>query len=387
MSDMTTDMTDQQDEVEMQIRNALQHEASAYEVPDDLMVRTLEAAHDTVGLSRSREWTSWFDVRRMESLGGRRSRRAPRWIYAAVVPMLAGLFAVGNVVSNQAEQLGDKSVTGRNASRGAFNDSALNVDEQGGESAAKDVSAGTTFSGGSTERLTGSLEDSAGALADRAEAGATPQLVRTVDLEVSVGKGMFERKWAAANEVAARHGGFVSTVLSELLPTGSNGSLSIRVPASKLDPTLADLRRLGTLVRMNRSGTDVSGQLTDYEARLRNLRAQESQLLVLLKQTKRAAEVSDIRGRLDGLRQEIESVDGQRAALQRDVDTSTIQFTLRESSRSRPDPESKVERAFDRGGDAFTTTLAGSVIVAGYVGPFALLVLIAWLLRSRRRAI
>lgn len=381
---MTTDMTEAEDEVEMQIRNALQHEASAYEVPDDLVARTLEVARERVGLSWREEWAVWFDTRRMARSESRRSRQRPGWIYAAVVPMLAGLFAVGSLVSNQAERFGDESDKSSVSLQRDPTAKALTDDGQGGDTAEKRDSANAKRYE-SEQLFSGGVPGIAPAAT--AAPGTTPQLVRTVDLEVSVGKGTFEQKWASANEVAARHGGSVSTSLAELLPAGSNGSLSMRVPASKLEATLADLRRLGTLVRMNRSGTDVSGQLTDFDARLRNLRAQESQLLVLLKQTKRAAEVSDIRGRLDGMRQEIESVDGQRAALQRDVDTSTIQFTLREGPGAGSDSDSKVERAFDRGGDAFTTTLAGSVIVVGYVGPFALMVLIAWLLRSRRRAI
>lgn len=367
---MTTHTTDSNGEVEMQIRNALQQEASAYDVPTDLAARTLEAADVRTTLSWRERLAAWFDARKMPRSEGSPSRHTPQWAYAAVLPVVVGLFVVGSVLTDEGGSSQGHSATQTDTAAKSRADVALPTPADG-------MALPETMEG--PYPVPGSVGPVGPA-----------QLVRTVDLEVRVGKGAFERKWSAANNVAARHGGFVTASSSDVQRSGSIGNFTMRVPAAKLEAALADLRRLGTLVRMNRSGYDVSGQLADFDARLRNLRAQEAQLLELLKQAKRVGDVLEIRGRLDGTRQEIEALDGQRAGVKQDVDLSTVQFTLREPSKgsSSNNDESKVERAFEQSGDAFTTTLAGFVLTVGYLGPFALLVLAIWaMLRFRRRGL
>lgn len=418
MNDKTTHTSDSHGEVEMQIRSALQQEASAYDVPGDLAARTLEAVGVRTSLSRRERLAAWLDARKMPSPAGSPPRRTPRWTYAAAVPVVVGLFVVGSVLTDDGRGGQAKSTVTANALlKGGVSGAPVPADQgngsAGGLGSGPQGGQGATSSPGAATRVpppeAGLLvpgQPGQGAKAPEPDTVAVPapipapmpgggpvgpaRLVRTVDLEVRVRPGEFEQQWSAANNVAERHGGFVTSSSADVQRSGSTGTFVMRVPTDKLEAALTDLRRLGTLVRMNRSGYDVSGQLADSEARLRNLRAQEAQLLELLKQAKSVGDVLEIRGRLDGLRQEIESVDGQRAGVQQDVDLSTIQFTLRDSAKgsTAPQEKSKVERAFTQAGDAFTTTLAGFVLAIGYLGPFAMLILVAWVvLRFRRRVI
>ena len=111
-----------------------------------------------------------------------------------------------------------------------------------------------------------------------------PQVVKTASLRLGIAHGSFEDKVGEAHAVADSYAGFV---VESFASQGSGkriaeGSLVLRIPAESYDSALSRLRELGKVESLEESGQDVSKEFVDLNARIRQLRAVEAQLLELL---------------------------------------------------------------------------------------------------------
>lgn len=217
-----------------------------------------------------------------------------------------------------------------------------------------------------------------------------------------------------AQQVRARAveaGGFVSDTRLQRDDLGLlSGSITIRVPSEHLDALLAEVSETAaTVVSEERTTEDVTGQLTDIDARLRNLRALEEELLVVLTEAREAGDtedVLDVFDRITQVRGEIETIDGRRAALEELVSLSTVTVNVQPSralvtqAQSVPEedrplpwsPGNQAASAWDNAVAAFQQFVDGIIWVAVYVVPVALvwlspllvlLLLGRWWLRRR----
>ena len=120
------------------------------------------------------------------------------------------------------------------------------------------------------------------------------------------------------------------------------GSVTLRVPATSLEEALDVLRALATDVNyLNINRQDVTDQYSDLDARLRNLRATETELLALLTEVRERpnAKVEDILAvhrNLTQIREEIEMLQGRKNLLDNQIDFSTIWVELVPDSVFRP---------------------------------------------------
>ena len=90
--------------------------------------------------------------------------------------------------------------------------------------------------------------------------------------------------------------------------TADQATITVRVPADKLDEALADQGRGRREVRSeNISGEDVTQQYTDLQSRLRNLDAAEAQLLDIMKGATKTEDVLAVYNQLVQVRGEIEA--------------------------------------------------------------------------------
>jgi hypothetical protein len=116
---------------------------------------------------------------------------------------------------------------------------------------------------------------------------------------------------------------------------------SLRVPADKLQATLAEMRRLAIRVdRENANGQDVTEEFTDLSAQLKNLEAAEQQLRELMaevrQRTQKAEDILQIYRELEQKRMEIERVKGRMQYLNQRADLATINVELIPDALSRP---------------------------------------------------
>jgi uncharacterized protein DUF4349 len=137
-------------------------------------------------------------------------------------------------------------------------------------------------------------------------------------------------------QLAERGGGFL--VGSDIYGTqeASSASLQIRVPENKFEEIAAEIRKLGLRVESEKlQSEDVTKQYVDQAARLRNLHAQETQYLGILKQAKTVKDTLEVSDQLNVVRQEIDQQQAEFEALSKQVETVALTITVRAEADTR----------------------------------------------------
>jgi hypothetical protein len=209
----------------------------------------------------------------------------------------------------------------------------------------------------------------------------SPKVVRTADVRVKVAKGGFNAAFDRVASVAAANGGFVSSSTTATFDDARSGNLTVRVPADRFDSVRLALGELGEIESQSIRGEDVSGQLVDYEARLRSLQAQEESLLVLVGKATAVGEVLQVQSTLFSVRQQIEQLKAQKANLEQSVSLATLQVSLFEPGAAvvRPvDDKPSLTRSFEEAVDGTISVVGGMIVVVGYLIPIGVLGLLVW---------
>ena len=223
--------------------------------------------------------------------------------------------------------------------------------------------------------------------------GQVPRLdqkvIKTADLRVELRPESFRKAFSAAVSIAEANGGFVAdSQTSGGGDDGASGTLTIRVPSDRFDAARTALSELGELDQESISGQDVTGQLTDLDARLRNLRAQEEALRTLMSKAVNVGETMQVQQQLFAIREQIEQLAAQQAQLTDAVSFATLRVSLFEPGASlRPDDRepTSLGEALERAWDAAVTVVGTVVIGLGYLIPLAALALLGWIVWRRTR--
>ena len=154
-----------------------------------------------------------------------------------------------------------------------------------------------------------------------------PQLARKAVLALEVADA------EAAGQQVIR---WTRAVGGELLNLSDNGvkgevrrlTLAVQVPATRLEELLGRLSTLGKVAQREVTAEDVSDQLVDVGARLRNLRQAEALLLKIMERSGSVADVLKVTQELTQVREQIEQLDAQRLNLQNRVRYAQIQVYL-----------------------------------------------------------
>ncbi len=128
--------------------------------------------------------------------------------------------------------------------------------------------------------------------------------------------------------VVKSQGGYVSGSYRYTDTSTPYLTVTFRVPAASFDATVLALRAEGTVLAEQVSTYEVTMQLVDLEARLRNLRASETALLELMTRATTVSDVLAVQTQLTAVRSDIESYDAQRAAIADQVAMTTISVTI-----------------------------------------------------------
>lgn len=131
-------------------------------------------------------------------------------------------------------------------------------------------------------------------------------------------------------QLAQGAGGFLVTSNVNGGADATSASLTIRVPDAKFDEVRTHIRKLGLRVESESiEAQDVTKQYVDQEARLRNLRAQEQQYLGILRKAATVKDTLEASDKLNEVRGAIEERQAEFEALSKQVETVTINITLR----------------------------------------------------------
>jgi len=169
---------------------------------------------------------------------------------------------------------------------------------------------------------------------------AAPQLAKTAELEISVEDAPLSLQ--TAQQIVRQNQGDLlqlqdTAPLSSTLP--HQAYLQLRVPYDRLDQTLTQLAALGTVKRQSIAAEDVSTQLVDFEARLRNLKKAEESVLKIMERSGEIGDVLKVAQELQNIRENIERITAQLQSLKTRVAFSTINLYLVEPIGNIPGPD------------------------------------------------
>lgn len=118
------------------------------------------------------------------------------------------------------------------------------------------------------------------------------------------------------------------------------GSLTLRVAAEHLSELLNQLRGLATVVSETSGGEDVTNQVIDLEARIRNEQRVETELLGLMESRKDAPlkDILELSESIGRVRENIERMTAQRERLGRLVSLATVLVIINTDSQPAPAP-------------------------------------------------
>jgi hypothetical protein len=176
--------------------------------------------------------------------------------------------------------------------------------------------------------------ETAGLYSKGAESVVPRKIVRTSSLDMIVAHPaeMLEKVVA----VAENFGGYVETSNSGG-SAGAAASLTVRVPADRFEQARAEIRKLGVRVESEKvDAQDVTRQYVDQDASLRNLRAEEAQYLMILKQATTVKDMLAVSEKLSEVRGEIEQQEAEFHTLSRQIETVSIAISLREEAPAQP---------------------------------------------------
>jgi hypothetical protein len=207
-----------------------------------------------------------------------------------------------------------------------------------------------------------------------------PKIIKDARLSLDVKKGSFDQQFQQATQVAGRHGGFVASSQTSEARRRS-GTIVIRVPADQFEAALGELKGLGKVRVQGVSGSDVTSQFVDLQARLRNWETQETVLLKLLAKSKTIDESIKVQRALQDVQLAIEEIRGQLRVLTDQTDFSTITLSMTEAGpiAEPPKKQSSLARAWHQALDGFVAVIAAVVVGIGYLLPVALIGLAVFL--------
>jgi len=214
--------------------------------------------------------------------------------------------------------------------------------------------------------------------------GVAPKLTRSASLDLQV-----KDIGAAAAQVRSIATGLQALVLAEQIGQGGPvdpqprrgdkerlsalGTLTLSVPAEKLDTALNQLTRVGTVVRRTTSSQDLTSQYVDTESRLKTMRASVARVRALMAQAKDIGQVVTLEGEVSRREADLESLGSQLEALKTSVALSTLVVSL-STPGNEPVTQTVADNGFlaglHSGWDAFTASATALFTAVGAVLPF-----------------
>lgn len=175
-------------------------------------------------------------------------------------------------------------------------------------------------------------------------------IIKTGSLVLQV-TGIDAALTAASQQVTAL-GGYVSGSERNGDGESDQASVTFRIPAASWEQALTGLRSLGTKVLFERAATeDVTAQVVDLGARIRNLETTELALQGIMDRAVDIEDVLSVQAELTSVRGQIEQATAQKTHLeaQAAMSTLTVTFSLKPdpvlASTEQFDPASQVDQA------------------------------------------
>ena len=323
-------MSEQHDNTELRIREALLAEASEAPASQNLWAR-VEPRLEPPSTSSD----GWL----------RRWRLVAAGAAAAVVLTLGGagtaLIATGQFSGGEdGASLADRqwsSVDGESLDMIVDDETNVGLDDREGNrlgssemaSGALAIDPGAHAAPTQTPQPPPALERPKSALTTSQPSGGNPQDLaseRQIISQASIDLEVIDVNAASVQlrGLVQSYGGFIEHISTSGGPNPEYGSAVVRVPSDRFLDALDGIERLGKPLGQSLGQRDVTGEAIDLEARLRSERSTEESLLKLLDRAVSVSDVLTVERELSRVRADIERLQGQLEFIQRSVALATI---------------------------------------------------------------
>jgi hypothetical protein len=151
------------------------------------------------------------------------------------------------------------------------------------------------------------------------------KIVRTGSLQITVSDP--DRAVLAARDKIRALGGYIGASQAQRSDDKIVASVTYRIPVARWEEALDAIRALGTEIAEQTDATEVTGQLVDLDARIRNLKASEVALVGYVEKAAKTSDLLEIEARLTDTRGEIERLTAQQSALADQAAMATLTVT------------------------------------------------------------
>ncbi len=137
-------------------------------------------------------------------------------------------------------------------------------------------------------------------------------------------------------------------------PTPSYATLTIRIPADKLDDFVTEVTENSNITSQSKSVEDVTLTYVDLESHKAALQAEEDRLLELLEMAETVEDMITIEDKLADVRYRLESMESQLRSYDNQITYSTVHLTLNQVEKYTP---AEPTNLWERIRDGFTSNL------------------------------
>jgi hypothetical protein len=175
------------------------------------------------------------------------------------------------------------------------------------------------------------------------------KIVRTGSLQLTVADT--DKAVLAGRDAIRALGGYIGASEQQRTDDKIVATVTYRIPVARWEDALDALRRLGTEIGEQIKATEVTGQLIDLDARIRNLKASETALLGYAEKAARISDLLEVQARLTETRGEIERLTAEQTALSDQVAMATLTVSFGTDvvavteAAAKWDPAAEVDRA------------------------------------------
>jgi hypothetical protein len=217
------------------------------------------------------------------------------------------------------------------------------------------------------------------------------KIVRDGTITVVVAKDGFTSAFESTTGIADELGGFV---LASSISQERAGTLTLRIPAKRLDAALVRVGKLGRIAEQTTTGKDVTANFVDLKSRLSVYKTRRALIVKLLNASNSINEQLGLQHQFDDVQLSIEQIQGQLNVLNDQVALATLKVSIREEGVSAVEPSGvdtpSLGSAWDHAVAGFLGVVAAVVVGLGYLVPILLIAGAAYgivtLVRRRRRA-
>ena len=165
------------------------------------------------------------------------------------------------------------------------------------------------------------------------------KLIKNVNMEVETEE--FDTLLGKVEQKVNSLGGYVESSYtyngsSYYGSNNRNASMTIRIPAEKLDDFLSEVAESSNVISRNDSVTDVTLQYVDMESHKKVLLAEQDRLLELMEQVETIEDIITLESRLSDVRYQIESMESQLRTYDNQISYSTIYLNINEVTKLTP---------------------------------------------------